>query len=127
MTKLPKHAVIIDDDPINNLICEKLLKLSGQVDAVRSFLLASEALEWLIALPVADYPEIVLLDINMPVMDGWEFLLALNQRLPGHKLRIAILTSSVSEDDQAKAASNPSLIAFLIKPLTLEKISSLSL
>ncbi len=120
-----KYAIVIDDDSINNLICESFLNLSGKVETVRCFLLASEALEWMVALDRADYPEIILLDIHMPIMDGWGFLAALNQRLPEHTFKIAILTSSVSEEDRARASWYPSLVGFLNKPLTLEKISSL--
>lgn len=122
---MPRHALVIDDDPINNLICAQLLKHSGKVDTVSCFLLAPKALEWLMALTPAEYPELLLLDINMPIMDGWEFLAALHQCMPEHLLRIAILTSSVSEEDRAKAALYPSLVAYLTKPLTLEKISAI--
>lgn len=118
-------AIVVDDDPINNLICETLLKRSGKVETVRSFITASQALECLIALPRADYPSILLLDINMPLMDGWDFLAALNQKLPEHELSMAILTSSVSDVDRAKAATYASLAGYLTKPLTLEKINSI--
>lgn len=120
-----KKVTVIDDDPINNLICERLLLHGGQVEAVNSFLLASQALEWLASLLPEQHPDLILLDINMPVMDGWDFLTALNQRLPHHQIKIILLTSSISEDDRDKAAAHASLMGYLSKPLCLEELERL--
>ncbi len=118
-------VAIIDDDPINNLICEKVIQRKGFAQEVISFLSAVEALEWLSNLPSEQRPGLIFLDINLPYMDGWEFLAHLNQRLPEHGICIYILSSSVSEDDQEKALTDPSISGFLVKPLTLEKLDQL--
>jgi CheY-like chemotaxis protein len=118
-----KYAIIIDDDAVHNLICERLLRYSHQVEEVLCFRLATEALEWLCSQPAKDLPELILLDINMPIMDGWGFLEQLNLDFPEHSSQIAILTSSVSADDRRKSQSYASLTDYLSKPLTLEKLS----
>lgn len=115
-------ALIIDDDPINNMICERLLLHSKIVSEVKVFISPHEALEWLIQLPQGQHPSLMLLDINMPMMDGWQFFERLNQRIPDHQIKCYILTSSISHDDETRAASYPALNGYLCKPLTLEKI-----
>ena len=118
-------VAIIDDDPINNLICEKVIQRSHFANEVRSFLSAIEALEWLKQLPPAERPELIFLDINLPYMDGWEFLGQLSSWQPDHGIEIYILSSSVSEDDQSKADAHPLISGFLIKPLTMDKLAQL--
>ena len=121
-----KQTVIIDDDPINNLICEKLLMMSEVTASTRSFLVAADALDWLNTLPSA-LPELIFLDINMPLIDGWGFLERLEKQMPAHGIRICILTSSISLEDEARAATYPVVSDFIAKPLTLEKIRNLAL
>lgn len=118
-------TAIVDDDPINNLICEKLLMMSAITHSTRSFLSAFEALDWLFGLPAIERPELIFLDINMPVIDGWGFLDRLQEQIPGHGIRICILTSSISLEDKDQAATYPAVTDFLAKPLTLDKISQL--
>lgn len=117
------RVAIIDDDPINNLICEKVIQRRQFAQEVISFLSAVEALNWLKAQPSENWPELIFLDINLPYMDGWEFLAHLPEEQRAH---IYILSSSVSEDDQSKARTHPLISGFLIKPLTIEKLDPLA-
>lgn len=118
-------VAIIDDDPINNLICEKVIQRKAFAEEVISFLSAVDALDWFCGLKPVERPGLIFLDINLPYMDGWEFLTHLNERLPDHGTCIYILSSSVSEDDQEKARTHPSIAGFLVKPLTLDKLDQL--
>ncbi|HEY9839077.1 MAG: response regulator [Candidatus Sericytochromatia bacterium] len=117
-------VAIIDDDPINNLICEKVIQRLKFAQEVISFLSAVEALAWFQVQPCEDWPTLVFLDINLPFLDGWEFLSRL-EALPENPLEIYILSSSVSEEDQTKALAHPLIAGFLIKPLTLDKLTKL--
>lgn len=123
-----KQVVVIDDDPINNMICEKLIQHLGFAENVSSFLSATEALEWLQAHPEAGI-DVVFLDINLPIMDGWEFLEQLQQlQLQGYRIpfTIHIHSSSVSQEDQEKALRHPLVKSFLLKPLTPDKLAQLA-
>lgn len=120
-----KKITIIDDDLINNMICERLLLHWGKVEAVNSFLLATQALDWQETLSPEQQSDVILLDINMPVMDGWGFLAALNEKLPQHQIKIILLTSSISEDDRDKAAAHDSLMGYLSKPLNIDELARL--
>ncbi len=64
-------------------------------------------------------PEIILLDLNMPVMDGWEFLEIFKNRFPefAGKTKIFILSSSINPSDREKAKSESIVVDFLSKPL----------
>ncbi len=123
-----KKVVVIDDDPINNMICEKLIQHLGFAEHVCSFLSAAEALAWLQNHP--DSPvDLILLDINLPIMDGWEFLAQLQQlQLQGYDIpfSIHIHSSSVSQEDQEKASRHPLVKSFLLKPLTPDKLAQLA-
>ena len=118
-------AFIIDDDPVNNLICESLLSNSLFARQVRSFLSPTDALAWLRSERPANWPEVILLDINMPLMSGWDFLDAIGTRLVSQGVRVAILSSSISREDADRAAEHPQISAFLSKPLRFEGLLTL--
>lgn len=112
---------LVDDDPINNLINKRLL---GKVDIAKNiyeFLEGSEALNLLEQSP--SHQEILIfLDINMPVMNGWEFLEAYLGKFPDRKDKIVILSSSIDFQDRQKAMEYEIVLGFLEKPLTMDKI-----
>ncbi|SFT86260.1 Response regulator receiver domain-containing protein [Algoriphagus locisalis] len=114
---------LVDDDPINNLINKRLLGKVGISENVMEFLEAEEAL-----LKLNDFdPEVsllIFLDINMPVLNGWEFL---NKYMETHSNRsdkIVILSSSIDYQDRSKAKGYEIVSGFLEKPLTLDKIKT---
>ncbi len=75
-----------------------------------------------------ELPQVILLDIRMPVLDGFAFLQKFN-RLPKHIreiCKVIMVTSSVNLEDYQKAMENPNVIGYISKPLTLEKIESLA-
>ncbi len=119
------QIVVIDDDPINNLICEKIILGSAFADEVKCFTSSVEALDWLCKLNPAQYPRVIFLDINLPIMSGWVLIQQLQTSLPGHKIRIYMLSSSASLSDQLKAESQPEIAGFVVKPLTKLKLESL--
>jgi CheY-like chemotaxis protein len=108
------EILIIDDDPINNLICEKILQLKGISSNSFSFTSATEALEFL-EQQVGEMPSAILLDLNLPELDGWQFLekfKSLNIKTP-----IFILTSSIDPRDKNRSESYTDVKGFFTKPL----------
>ena len=120
---------IIDDDQVNNLICKTMLNEESWVSDIMEFTESKEAFEKLKVLPKSDYPEAILLDINMPGLSGWQFLEKANSELSGFQLDsspcIILLTSSIDESDEVKADEHPMVKGMLSKPLDLARMKEI--
>jgi CheY-like chemotaxis protein len=119
-------AYIIDDDPIFVYSLKKLISLRNYCDEVFSFPNGADALE---ALKNANstgilMPDIILLDINMPIMDGWEFLVEYAKLKPeiNKPITLFILTSSINDQDIKRAKAIESVNSYITKPVTQAKL-----
>lgn len=108
-----KKIILIDDDPINNLILRKELHKKDNTIELITFETASKAVDFIES--SAEVPNFVLLDINMPEMNGWEFLEYLSRKK--YNMIVFMITSSVVKRDQEKAKKYPLIKDYLIKPL----------
>ncbi len=130
-----KKVLCVDDDAISLTISQLLLKRTGFSLAVDTAIDGSDALDYLKKClegkdtenALSDIPELILLDINMPVMNGWEFL---QEYVPlyGEKLKntkIVILSSTIDPEDFALAKKYPIVIDFISKPLSIENLNEL--
>jgi CheY-like chemotaxis protein len=126
----PISILLVDDDEINNFISIKLIKKALDNTIISSCLNGKFAIDELIELQKKDpasLPDFILLDINMPIMNGWEFLDEY-KRLeidPLGKCKIYIISSSVFSNDINRAKSYPLVKNFISKPLSVEKIKEM--
>jgi CheY-like chemotaxis protein len=126
----PVSVLLIDDDEINNFISVKLIKkalLNTEITACLNGKLAIELLADIQKNDPDKLPDYILLDINMPIMNGWEFLDEY-KRLnidPLGQSRIFIISSSVFSNDINKARSYQLVQNFISKPLNVDKIIEL--
>jgi CheY-like chemotaxis protein len=119
---VPFDAVfLVDDDPINNLINKRLLSKTSDCPKILEFGAGLDALARLKETPASEQL-LIFLDINMPVMNGWEFLKSYSEQFPDRKDKIVILSSSIDFQDRIHAREYDLVSDFLEKPLTLEKI-----
>ncbi|OYY16394.1 MAG: hypothetical protein B7Y69_11285, partial [Sphingobacteriia bacterium 35-40-8] len=121
-----QQVCVIDDDEIYIYLIKKSLAALEIEHAVNSFSNGKEALKGLTSmidqqLPI---PEIIFLDINMPIMDGWEFLKAFReiQATLSSKIPIYIISSSIAAEDREKAKHFPEIVGYLSKPVELETL-----
>jgi two-component system, chemotaxis family, chemotaxis protein CheY len=119
---------IIDDDSIHQRIAQIMIEKYNLFDSYKSYTDAQLALEFLEnnkdngeALP-----DVILLDLNMPVIDGWDFLDAFEQLYKTLKktIKIFIVTSSVDEKDRLRSQSYSTVSGFISKPLSPEIIKT---
>lgn len=108
--------LVIDDDSIILFIHRTLIKNSGIKANVEYFLSAELALEF-----INEFKDthnfLLLLDINMPTMSGWEMLDVLKDSTFKDNVKVVMVTSSINEADRTKAFSYPQVLEYLIKPI----------
>ncbi len=126
----------IDDDQITLTLCELVIKKANFASEVIVAKNGKEGLSFFSTFfsnlkkgqPIEDAPEIILLDLNMPVMNGWEFLedylMKYADRIPDTK--VVILSSTVNPEDFSRANQYEIVIDFINKPLTVEGLEELT-
>lgn len=123
-------VLLIDDDEPTNFLNKMIIEETGCVNEVKVAQSAREALDYLSGkqqmagganLPM---PELIFLDINMPAMDGWEFLEKYDKLSPEQKASIIVvmLTTSFNPEDESKARKISYISSYRNKPLTQEII-----
>jgi CheY-like chemotaxis protein len=120
---------IVDDDPIHQQIANIMIRRQGIGDNVRSFSDAQEVLDHLrmYGQQPDELPDLILLDLNMPVMDGWDFLkdyAEFYEQLVKN-IDIFVLTSSIDDTDRRKVDGYTFVRGYLTKPLSSEIILKL--
>ncbi|RZK78031.1 MAG: response regulator [Pedobacter sp.] len=112
-------ACVIDDDKIYSFGIKKLMSITNFCKEVISFVNGKEALDYLV--PLVDdpqaLPDVILLDLNMPIIDGWQFLDEFVQYKLAKEVTIYIVSSSIDVADYDKAASYSVISNFYVKPV----------
>lgn len=122
-----KSIWVVDDDSIFKIIIQKLIAKSDKFDNVNLFSNGEEAS---LALKECiknkeELPDIILLDIEMPIMNGWEFMNEINvllSEIVDKTIKIFISSSSITFEDKLKADAHPNISGYLTKPITLEDL-----
>ncbi len=121
----------VDDDPITLMLCKKVItkcSFSNKIDIAKN---GEEALKYFDALLLANNysikPPLIFLDLNMPIIDGWEFLDHFNTLKYSvfHQIKVIILSSTIDPEDLKKSKKYPMVIDFLSKPITKEMLEYL--
>jgi len=125
---LKNRVFIIDDDPIHQRIAQIMISKHNLFDEYFSYTEAQKALNFLEENTKNEemLPDVILLDLNMPVMDGWDFLKVfekLNKELKKN-IRVFIVSSSVDEKDVLRSKLFEGVKGFISKPLSPDIIRS---
>ncbi len=129
----PNIVFLIDDNSVDNFVHKKMIELNKFSSQVRTFSNAKDALFYLSEIDELNYnehiiPSIIFLDLNMPLINGFQFL-ELYEKLPSiihTKCKIVILTSSLNPADKNISVKNNHILAFLNKPLNSEHFLELN-
>lgn len=126
------RVMLIDDNFIDNFVHKKLLESLKISNNAIEFTIPQKAIEYLKLFncfsphPNKNHIDLILLDINMPEMDGWGFIeeykKACNNKTP--QTIIIVLSSSANRSDIERCQDEPFLSGFIQKPLTMEKLSN---
>jgi len=122
MNKKLNCVMLIDDDVDDNFFHEMALREADITENIKVAESGFEALDFLSKEPTT--PDLIFLDINMPKMNGWEFLNEYSKLETEKKAKMVIimLTTSLNPADEAKAKKMSDIITFKTKPLTTEMV-----
>jgi two-component system, chemotaxis family, chemotaxis protein CheY len=120
---------IIDDDAIFQLTASRMMQATKMADQILQFYNGEEGLRYLNenAEKKEKLPDIIFLDINMPLVDGWMFLddYANLKNKIGKDILIYMVSSSIDPADSNRAKSNQSVKDYLVKPITMKGFETL--
>ncbi len=122
-------VLLIDDDKTTNTLNEMVIRKSGLAHEVKAVKNGIEALKYLKSGENGNHPkpDLVFLDINMPGMDGWEFMeeyYKLEEKYQANVI-VVMLTTSLNPDDREKALELTGLDDFMNKPLVRDQFRDL--
>ncbi len=129
MREAPINILLVDDDEINNFLSNELIKLYDPAVDIKSILYVDEALDFLKESITNNQalPDIILVDINMPNLNGWDFMEAFEcmNAEATKNVKVYVYTSSIYYKDLEKVKEYKSVIKLLTKPFTDQMIGEI--
>lgn len=121
------HVCVIDDDPIYTYLTDKVMKMVDFSNHIEFFKDGEDALNSLKPRLRSgrNVPEIIFLDLNMPIIDGWQFLDEIVKVNHKKKVIIYVVTSSIDPADTKRAESYSIVDKYVVKPITPEMLEEL--
>ena len=117
---------IVDDDEIFQFITRKSFERLNRSDEVLIFSNGEEAIQYIQDTQQEHHalPDVIFLDINMPIMDGWDFMEEFNKikMYDTHMPAIYMVSSSIDDKDLSRARALPMVKDYIIKPIDDKKI-----
>ena len=110
-------VIVIDDDPITVWLHQFIVRQSELSKDPLAFLSGQQALDYLDACDHGDKPFLLLLDINMPSMNGWEVVESIASRIYWENVFVVVVSSSIDSSDRKRANVYKQVIDYLEKPI----------
>lgn len=129
-----KYVMLLDDNELDNFINERVIEDCHFAEKIFVNTSGKSALEFINNLILIDkaekaFPEAIFVDLNMPMMDGFQFIENM-KKIPDKKVqdcKFIILTSSIYPEDRNRAMNLSSNITFLNKPLTRDMLEQIEI
>ena len=118
-----RQIMLVDDDETSNFIARWQLQFARACDDIITAANGLEARKYICT--CTDLPDLVVLDINMPLMNGFEFLDWFDGSEYRGRSKFAIYSTSIREEDRLRAHGYADVISYIEKPLTTDKIADL--
>ena len=121
----------VDDDPITLMLCKKVITKTSFSKTIITAKNGEEALQYFNSIldknEETKLPQLIFLDLNMPIMDGWEFLdnFSTNKYSAVNSTKIVVLSSTIDPEDLEKSKKYNMVIDFLSKPITTNMLTYL--
>ena len=120
---MTKEILLVDDDAVTNFLNQIIIGATFPGIPIKLFYNGAKVMEYI--LENSDKYFLVFLDLNMPVMSGWEFLKAMETKKEGLHMEIHVLTSSIDPRDEQNAMNFPLVSSFMEKPLSESDLDEL--
>lgn len=118
-----KKVLLVDDDALTNMLNKKIIQVAIKDMPIEIFTSAEDALKFLQAHEQEGEDFLIILDINFPEMNGWEFL---NKYADyKHKSKVVMLSSSIDNEDRDRARSYDFVIDYITKPLSIDFVEGI--
>ena len=125
---MPIRFIIVDNDPVNNLLCSLTIRDVAREAEIHTFNFPVDAFEHITTSHLnTDDVTVLLLDINMPIWSGWDFLdnfEMLDEKIK-RQIKIYIISSSIDTSDKHRARENKNVVDYIEKPLAEKTVSSM--
>lgn len=123
--------LFVDDDPITLMLCKKVISkaaFSNQIITAQNGEEAINLFHTLLNNAEKTVPELIFLDLNMPIMGGWEFLAEFSKPTfeQFHDIKVIVLSSTIDPEDLEKIKEYPMVMDFLPKPISLSMLNKVA-
>ena len=123
--------LFVDDDPITLMLCKKVISkaaFSNQIITAQNGEEAINLFRYLLDDSEKTVPELIFLDLNMPIMGGWEFLEEFSKPTfkQFHNIKVIVLSSTIDPEDLEKIKEFPMVMDFLPKPISLSMLNKVA-
>jgi CheY-like chemotaxis protein len=119
------QMLIIDDEEIVGMLIKRLVIKSKLHESPIIFQTAQDGINYLESASAGLLPHVILLDINMPKFNGWEFLESLSSMTIHMPVHVVIITSSINTSDRIKASTYVHVVGYFEKPVTLQAMEDI--